>query len=330
MEFLKQNAEKLNMDDDNPYKWIEYIARTCYKSESKIKEGSDVAFVKRLINNKHFTMLEHMYYTFTMTVPFTKNGVLELHANQYINYIEKCPFVYVNSILGSDLNDDRECCDKLYIVTCNVRTLNEYSELEIFRDIIKAKYPNMIYSGTINEKFSREMIDDLKKCHIEIVPSSKFNCPEGLSPALTTDIINNHKFVTYKFTTNRGVTHELVRHRIASYAMESTRYINYKNGISVCLPELFDFKSEEVRNLYITAWEAAEKAYCELVKMGESAQEARRVLPIATKAEIIMTTNIKEWLNVIQLRYFGITGAPHPDVKELIGYSNLLQTTIFS
>ena len=130
-----------------------------------------------------------------------------------------------------------------------------------------------------------------------------------------------HAHVSVKFICDRGVSHEIVRHRIASYAQESTRYCNYSQGkfgneITVIKPLFFDEGTPE----YII-WEEScmqvEKAYNELIEMGRSPQEARSVLPNSLKTEIVVTMNLREWIHFFNLRALGTTGAPHPQMKEI-------------
>lgn len=130
-----------------------------------------------------------------------------------------------------------------------------------------------------------------------------------------------HFSVSVKMTVDRGVSHEIVRHRVASYAQESTRYCNYNQGkfgneITVIEPLFFEKGTPE----YII-WEEsclqAEKAYNELIQLGHSPQEARSVLPNSLKTEIVVTMNLREWIHFFNLRALGTTGAPHPQMKEI-------------
>lgn len=123
--------------------------------------------------------------------------------------------------------------------------------------------------------------------------------------------------ITVNFVCNRGFTHELVRHRIASFAQESTRYCNYYNrdgGITVISP--IYFKGEHVA---YTRWEhamrKAEKAYLFLISIGRSPQEARGVLPIDLKTEINIKANIREWRHILKLR---TSTAAHPQMRQLM------------
>lgn len=130
-----------------------------------------------------------------------------------------------------------------------------------------------------------------------------------------------HFSISVKMIVDRGVSHEIVRHRVASYAQESTRYCNYSQGkfgseITVIEPLFFDKNSIEY-----AIWEdsclQAEKAYNELIQMGRTPQEARSVLPNSLKTEIVVTMNLREWIHFFNLRAIGTTGAPHPQMKEI-------------
>lgn len=129
-----------------------------------------------------------------------------------------------------------------------------------------------------------------------------------------------HAGFTVKFVCDRGVSHELVRHRIASFSQESTRYINYANGrfgseITVIEPCFFEAGGERYE-LWKRACEACEQAYFELLRCGCAPEEARSVLPNSLKTEIIITANVREWRHILQLR---AARAAHPQARELMG-----------
>ena len=127
-----------------------------------------------------------------------------------------------------------------------------------------------------------------------------------------------HASITVKFTVDRGVSHEIVRHRLASYSQESTRYCNYGkdkfgNEITVIEPCYFE------KFTYQWAWwkqtcEQAEKSYFVLLEAGATPQEARAVLPNSLKTELIMTANIREWRHFLKLR---TSPASHPQIIEV-------------
>lgn len=125
-----------------------------------------------------------------------------------------------------------------------------------------------------------------------------------------------HSSLSVKFIVDRGVSHELVRHRIASFAQESTRYCNYSkdkfdNGVTFIKPFFFD-DTEYQR--WIAAMADAESAYLDLLNSGATPQEARSVLPNSTKTEITITANYREWRNFFRLR---TTKAAHPQMREV-------------
>jgi len=117
-----------------------------------------------------------------------------------------------------------------------------------------------------------------------------------------------HVSITVRFICDRGVTHELVRHRIASYTQESTRYCNYsKKGITFIRPP-WDFTESDVAFL-----ESVERQYNKKIEEGQTPQQARAYLPNCLKTEIVTTMNVREWLHVLKLR----TGKDcHPQMRE--------------
>lgn len=121
-----------------------------------------------------------------------------------------------------------------------------------------------------------------------------------------------------KFTVDRGVSHELVRHRVASFAQESTRYCNYghEGEITVIKP-LYLSDCGEDYNLWRKACVVAEKQYLDMLAYRFSPQEARAVLPNSLKTEVVMTANLREWRHFFSLRACGTTGKPHPQMLEV-------------
>ncbi|MDR1856504.1 MAG: FAD-dependent thymidylate synthase [Desulfovibrio sp.] len=127
-----------------------------------------------------------------------------------------------------------------------------------------------------------------------------------------------HVSATVRIICDRGVTHELVRHRLASFSQESTRYANYSKGkfggeITVIRPCFWPEDSEAFA-LWREAMEAAEHAYLALLKTNATAQQARSVLPNSLKTEIVVTCNIREWRHILALR---CDGAAHPQMREI-------------
>lgn len=164
-----------------------------------------------------------------------------------------------------------------------------------------------------------------------------------------------HANMAVRFTVDRGVSHEFVRHRMASFAQESTRYCNYSgdkfgNEITVIDPWFYrDIPEEakaEVRKFLSGGMEGvaslaggktkdqlnelfryaewyvmcihAERSYLKMLEYGATPEEARMVLPTDLKTEIVVTANMREWRHMFKLRALGTTGKPHPQMAEVM------------
>lgn len=141
-----------------------------------------------------------------------------------------------------------------------------------------------------------------------------------------------HSSLSVKFTVDRGVSHELVRHRLASFAQESTRYVNYslekfgneinvidiKDGIKLDRSMIANLEVETI-DCIIDEWDLAmkdaETHYLNMIKLGATPQIARSVLPNSTKTEITLTANYREWRNFFKLRTDKQT--VHPQMLEV-------------
>ena len=130
-----------------------------------------------------------------------------------------------------------------------------------------------------------------------------------------------HGGATVKFITNRGVTHELVRHRVASFGQESTRYVNYGgDDIQFIKPAWCpNWNTDDVAlGLWLIDMKQSEENYKELLREGWQAEHAREVLPNSLKTEIVVTANFREWRHIFKLRAIGTTGKPHPQMQALM------------
>lgn len=139
-----------------------------------------------------------------------------------------------------------------------------------------------------------------------------------------------HNAITVRFICDRGVTHEIVRHRIASFAQESTRYCNYSNekyGNEISVIDISggikldtkmrDFNMETVEAImqeWTVAMEDAERHYMKMIELGATPQIARSVLPTSVKTELIVTMNIREWRHFFKLR---TAVDSHPQMREI-------------
>lgn len=132
-----------------------------------------------------------------------------------------------------------------------------------------------------------------------------------------------HSAMTIKFIVDRGVSHELVRHRLCAFSQESTRYCNYKGGVTFIIPPWVDIEEGEYsfasphcdKDIYIEHLLNCEFTYQTLLLNSWSPQQARSVLPNSLKTEIVVTTNFREWQHIFKLR---TSKAAHPQMREIM------------
>jgi thymidylate synthase (FAD) len=269
------------IEEKDPYKMIELAGRTCYKSEDKITENSAKEFVDRMIKLGHGAMLEHG--TIYLKIDKTEDGHLP-PARLYWSDGNHKKYTKV-----------RKHGNSIYVTT-NLRVIVENNRL-----------------------------DDLQ---YQVEPTE-----------------HHEKRITAKFICDRGVSHEFVRHSVFSFAQESTRYCDYSkdkfgNDITYIIPSWLDLPEgkysnwdndwcdvselkllyPEVDNLsdpancFLQSIKNAEYYYFMLINRGWKPQQARQVLPNATKTELVMTGFESDWEHFFELR---CSGAAHPDAKKL-------------
>ena len=279
-------------------KRIEEIARVCYKSEDKITEVSAERMVNALVTNKHYAMLEHGYI------------VMELF---------KYGYLYINSLL-QHIKDTTGKVPKLNVTSVNysgraIVSGNMRAWLELMEFCKEYDYPieEDILKILLQKKYSpifKEYIDCLTN-HPAII--------RELEPEDLTDKEKMvHSYISVKFIVDRGISHEIVRHRDASFAQESTRYCNYgKDGdVTFIRPCYFEEDTPEMDN-WLDSCMRSEKDYLYFLETGRTPQEARGVLHTSVKTEVVMTATPMEWIHFCELRALGVTGKPHPQMEEV-------------
>lgn len=263
------------IEEKDPYKMIELAGRTCYKSEDKITENSAKEFVDRMIKLSHGAMLEHG--TVYLTITATSPEVRKYEINPY-SRVKK---ISVDGING-----------RAYITT-NYRVLVE-----------------------------NKWLDDLK-----------YQCDPTPS---------HEKRITVKFICDRGVSHEFVRHRVFSFAQESQRYCNYSkdkfnNELTFIKPTWLNIPTGDytywdgdwcdidnmkiqlpsdngIADNFLWCLNNAGMQYRLLINKGLKPQEARAILPNATKTELVMTGFESDWEHFLSLR---TSKNAHPDAQRL-------------
>jgi thymidylate synthase, flavin-dependent len=127
-----------------------------------------------------------------------------------------------------------------------------------------------------------------------------------------------HEKITVKFICDRGVTHEIVRHRIASYSQESTRYCNYANdefGNELTFIKPCFWREDDVAyNIWLDQMQIIENAYIRLISLNVQPERARSILPNSLKTEIVVTMNLREWRHFFKLR---TSKRAHPQMREI-------------
>jgi thymidylate synthase (FAD) len=140
-----------------------------------------------------------------------------------------------------------------------------------------------------------------------------------MDPKKAHESVLEHASAGFHIVCDRGISHEIVRHRLASYSQESTRYCNYSKDkfgqeITVVKPSTLQGDRSAALNAWAAACRAAEIAYFDLLAYGAKPQEARAVLPTCLKTEIVMTANFREWRHFLRMR---LSPAAHPDMRAI-------------
>lgn len=169
-----------------------------------------------------------------------------------------------------------------------------------------------------------DILKHIEKCG-RVCYKSEDKITEDSAPKFVANIIKRgheavleHVSITVKFICDRGVSHEIVRYRMASYCQESTRYCNYSKDefgseITVIEPCYLQPGSEWYKSWY-SACSWAEHYYFEMLKNERTPQEARAVLPNSLKTEVVMTANLREWRHFLKMR---CSPAAHPQMREV-------------
>lgn len=285
MKLIESKAELLPWEPgiEGVYKAIERAGRTCYKSEDKMTEDSAKSFVDRMIASKHTAMLEHG--TVYLAIPYADDATLSHHRGYAGKYNEIEFTKYSKVTMTRDMYN---------YVTVNFRVLQENGWLYDLKYLCDpTEYHEMRYS--------------------------------------------------FKFTCSRAIANELIRHRVFSFAQESQRYCNYSkdkfdNEITCIKPSWMNINTGKIRLSAREEWKVedvivpdkpgyidfiescihSEYCYFHILKEGCTPQQARDVLSNATKTEIVMTGFESDWRYLFDLRLFGKTGAPHPDMVDLM------------
>ena len=292
------------IEEKDPYKMIELAGRTCYKSEDKITENSAKEFVDRMIKLGHGAMLEH--------------GTI------YLNVPEQTYTETLEDEFGKFNNPNNGLVDRY--------RKNKYSKVNSVAadEELRKKYPK---------------VRPFKLTHHYITTNLRVIVENGWEEDLEWQCEpteHHEKRITAKFICDRGVSHEFVRHRVFSFAQESQRYCNYNkdkfnNELTFIKPTWLDIPTGDytywdgdwcdidnmkiqlpsdngIADNFLWCLNNAGMQYRLLINKGLKPQEARAILPNATKTELVMTSFESDWEHFFELR---CSGAAHPDAKKL-------------
>lgn len=305
MKIVNQSAELIKHDGD-PYQLIESVARTCYKSESR---GNSVAFVKGLAKSKHLSTLEHEYVYFKLD---------SIAYHNFLQQMQPCEFKFINvrqNYVSGSFRAFLELAEP-YVDMSSYGLYNNMIIIEMLRQLTE-QYPDIFTMDFDDYKLLPSYGEVELMTRDEII-----NDIRGVGDVMEDEMISALIPHTIRFVTNRGVSHELVRHRPCSYAQESQRYVGYDkekfgSEITVIKPLIEEGSKDWEEWKYAMEW--CETVYMNLRSREVTPQIARGVLPNDCKTEICVTATEEEWQHIVNLRYHGTAGTPHPQIQELIG-----------
>ena len=306
VEILRTGLETNPM---RPEQLIEIVGRTCYKSEDKITEDSAAPFTARFITWGHESVLEHwnVIYRFAGDSECDYSALREML--DYISDISGRRFFLRYTRERTD-NDDIRC-----VVSGNMRA---------WRDVCKACMTHG--TGNIPEPLHRVIREyplffpEYQEYITNYDPV--FGMWDPLIPVSVSDLSpferGVHQRITMRITCDRGVSHELVRHRVFSFSQESTRYCNYSqdkfgNEIAVIRPSDWE-RDSDIYNIWRDGQLRSEDSYFDMLENGAVPQQARRGLSNSLKTEVIMTGSLNDWQEFFDLR---TPKAAHPDMREI-------------
>ena len=304
MQIIEPSVELVggNVPYMNRAKHVELCGRVCYKSEDKITDDSAKRFIATLIVRGHTAVLEHARVTLNLE-----------HNQDTFRYLERmCAYMKRRGIEDylrlTRINDT-------WVASGNMRAWRAISGVmrhpyNHVPDVIQRMWHE-------NELFFPEFISPDDEYIYDTVTDID---PAPHMPLFkeNPELRMAHSWYTLRFICDRGISHEIVRHRPASYCQESTRYCNYSKAdfggeITVIQP-FYLVPGTRAYDDWRHACIAAETAYFGILNDDKTAQEARCVLPTCLKTELIMTATADEWCHFLKLR---TAEAAHPQMREI-------------
>lgn len=274
---IKPTVERI--DERDNLKRIELAGRVCYKSEKKITDESALDFCTKILQRGHTSVLEHS------------------------NVIVRVPRNIFERIRGAMALYEEITSNKPQLRYDNLSDQNQV----IVSGNVRAWY-DVLHVGSITLGFAGDPILDLNDC-------------DDLTPyIITPDTLSRwqrcrHDRITLRIVCDRGVSHELVRHRVMSFSQESTRYVNYgKRGYTFIEPWWWQDQNGVIKHLMLGEMQHSVDVYQAMIDEGATPQLARAVLPNQIKTEVVVTATPAQWAEFLKLR---LDKAAHPDMQRI-------------
>ena len=330
MNIIEPNAILVDTTHTDPYRLIERVGRLCYKSEDKITEDSAAKFVKQMYEINHHAMLEHYHIMIELNPRAHRDFSIAISDASNKNQLNLFSFLNMTEAEITPVHH-------LYFLSGSFRAfldiltyIHDTPVGRVLQHVLNLEYPELFpyvpAADTLGSSYNivlRNWDNFVESIEYEGVMNEKDR----------KQILSKHIPWTVVFTCDRGVSHELVRHRLASFGQESTRYCNYgqdrfNHSVTFIRPLFVEVDSHEWM-AWTAGCQSCEDSYFTLLDLGASPQEARTVLPNSVKTEIAVTATESEWQHILNLRYHGSTGKPHPQMKEVMSlvYADLCQHT---
>lgn len=331
-EYYNPSIKELNIKD--PIDRIADIAHSCYQVDPKDHE-SNVKFVKMLCGVRHMAMLDHGYMHFRFDYKtFLKlitpsDGDLEVgwRHSKFFEVSADDNYAYLTLSMRS-ITDSIDAIGSVYLLKNNDskdRVGNSLGQSYRFLIISLIKFlPEEIKDIVLTHFEDKDQINNFIDSNYDFINQKLFDSKLGVPYVILTDedvdllplsIRESQQIKVYVLITDRGVTHELVRHRLCSFAQESTRYCNYsreKFGDKIKIIKPLDY--EKHQELYDDYFAKASEAYFALLKDKALPQEARHVLPNGLRAQITITANLREWEHIFYQR---LAKDSHPEARRV-------------
>ena len=275
---IKPSVERI--DEKDNLKRIELAGRVCYKSEKKITDASALDFCTNILKRGHTSVLEHS--NVIVKVPPRAWYPLESVISLYQIKTHK------KAMLMTQCLATRE-----RIVSGNVRA---------WREVLEPTF--------VHPSFTRDPL--LNVCGDTELDLSNYVISED---ELTDEQRQIHSRITLRITCDRGVSHELVRHRVMSFSQESTRYVNYgKRGYTFIEPWWWQDQNGVIKHYMLANMQHSVDVYQLMIDEGATPQLARAVLPNQIKTEVVVTATPAQWAEFLKLR---LDKAAHPDMQRV-------------